>query len=130
MFYDPVQLIFSIMYIYYAENVSKRLVPDLFLLFKKASYEVKASGLQLSFNIFRQPSTWLSIKTFWSRDMLNFDFIEIDLVIVPAPHFVYDFSANMFLLLYSINLRNFNLISGNMCLVIVFSRMWRHKFWN
>ena len=31
--------------------------------FKKALYEVKASGLQLSFNIFRQPSTWHTIKT-------------------------------------------------------------------
>ena len=30
------------------------LVPDLFLLFKKALYEVKASGLQLSFKIFSQ----------------------------------------------------------------------------
>ena len=27
-------------------------IPDLFLFFEKASYEVKASGLQLSFNIF------------------------------------------------------------------------------
>ena len=30
-----------------------RLVPELFLLLKKALYEVKASGLQLSFNIFQ-----------------------------------------------------------------------------
>ena len=36
----------------YAENETGRLVPDLFLFFKKAKYEVKASGLQLSFNIF------------------------------------------------------------------------------
>ena len=35
-----------------AENEVGRLVPDLILLFKKALYEVKASGLQLSFNIF------------------------------------------------------------------------------
>ena len=37
----------------HAENEAGRLVPDLFLFFKKALYEVKASGLQLSFNIFR-----------------------------------------------------------------------------
>ena len=37
----------------YAENEVGRLVPDLFLFFKYASYEVKTSGLQLSFNIFR-----------------------------------------------------------------------------
>ena len=30
-----------------------RLVPDLFLFFKKPLYEVEAIGLQLSFNIFR-----------------------------------------------------------------------------
>ena len=35
-----------------AENEARRLVPDLFLFFKKALYEVKASGLQLRFNIF------------------------------------------------------------------------------
>ena len=37
----------------YAENEPRRLVPDLFLFLKKGSYKVKASGLQLSFNIFR-----------------------------------------------------------------------------
>ena len=35
------------------ENKAWRLVPDLILFFKKALYEVKASGLQRSFNIFR-----------------------------------------------------------------------------
>ena len=35
------------------KNMQKiRLVPSVFFLFKKASYEVKASGLHLSFNIF------------------------------------------------------------------------------
>ena len=29
-----------------------RLVPDLFSFFRKALYEVKISGLQLSFNVF------------------------------------------------------------------------------
>ena len=42
----------------YAENEAGRLVRDLFLFFKKAQDEVKASGMQFSFNIFRQPSTW------------------------------------------------------------------------
>ena len=31
---------------------AERLDPELFLLFKKALYDVKASGLQFSFNIF------------------------------------------------------------------------------
>ena len=35
----------------HTENKAERLVRDLFLFFKKALYEVKASGLQLSFNI-------------------------------------------------------------------------------
>ena len=34
------------------QNETEGLVPDPFLLFKKALYEVKASDLHLSFNIF------------------------------------------------------------------------------
>ena len=37
----------------HAENEAGRLVPELFLFYRKALCEVKASGLQLSFNIFR-----------------------------------------------------------------------------
>ena len=36
----------------HAEKEIGRLVPDLFLFFQKPLYEVKASGLQLNFNIF------------------------------------------------------------------------------
>ena len=36
----------------HAENEVGTLVPDLFLTFNKPLYEVKASGMQLSFNIF------------------------------------------------------------------------------
>ena len=32
----------------YAQNEAGRLVPDLFLVFQKALYQVKTSGLQLS----------------------------------------------------------------------------------
>ena len=32
-------------------------------VFGKALYEIKANGLQLSFNYFRQSSTWQAIKT-------------------------------------------------------------------
>ena len=35
-----------------ADNEAGRLVPDPFLFFKKAYYELSASGLQLSLNIF------------------------------------------------------------------------------
>ena len=37
----------------YAENEAGRLVPDPFLFFQKVYYEVKASCLQLSFNMFQ-----------------------------------------------------------------------------
>ena len=47
----------------HAENQAVRLVSDHFLFFKKVLPEVKASGMQLSFNIFRQPSTWHTINT-------------------------------------------------------------------
>ena len=36
----------------YAENGAGRLVPSVILFFKKALYEVKASGSQLSFKVF------------------------------------------------------------------------------
>ena len=47
----------------HAENRTDKLVPDFFLFFKKPSYEVKASSLELSFNTFRLSSTWDSLKT-------------------------------------------------------------------
>ena len=37
----------------YAENEAGKLVPDSFLIFKKALDQVKESGLQLDFIIFR-----------------------------------------------------------------------------
>ena len=46
------QVIILIFFKNYVENEAERLVPDLFSYFKKALYEVKACGLQLSFNIF------------------------------------------------------------------------------
>ena len=47
----------------YTEHETGRLVPDLFLLFKEALYEVIATGLKLSFNIFPLPSAWHTINT-------------------------------------------------------------------
>ena len=51
----------------HVKNEVGRLVPDLFFLFQKALYEEKASGLQLSFNIFREPSTWHTVKTNYKK---------------------------------------------------------------
>ena len=44
---------------------------------------------------------------YWSRDMLNFNFLDKGLGIVSPAHFVYHFSTKMFLMLYSINWPNF-----------------------
>ena len=77
----------------HAEDETGRLVPDL-LFFKNAVYEVKATGLQLSFSIFQLPSTCHTIKTsynildYWSRDMLNFYFVEKGLGKVSPSYFV------------------------------------------
>ena len=42
----------------YTENETGRLVPDLFLFFKKALFSLKGSDLHLSFNEFLQLLTW------------------------------------------------------------------------
>ena len=39
--------------------------------------------------------------------MLNFNSLEMGLGIVSPPHFVYDFSRKMFVMLYFINSPNF-----------------------
>ena len=57
--------------------------------------------------------------------MRNFDFLDKSLGIVSFPHFVYDFSTKMLLMLYSINWPTFISlpllleILGNMYIAIV-----------
>ena len=100
----------NIIFINHAENGTGRLVPNLVLFFKKVLYEIKGSGLQLSFNIFWLSSTWHRYNKnklyrtlhYWSRDMLDFDFLEKDLGIASPSCFLYDFSRKMLLMLYSI----------------------------
>ena len=46
----------------HVENEAGRLVPDPFWFSKKDFYEVKASVLQLSFNIIDSPSTLQTVK--------------------------------------------------------------------
>ena len=76
-------------------------------VFKKTLYEVNASGLQLSFNIFWYSSAWTYNKNklyktleYSFRDMLNFDFLQIGLRIVSPPHFVYDFCGVSYAMFY------------------------------
>ena len=44
---------------------------------------------------------------YWSRNMLNFEFLDKGLEMVSSVYFVYNFSPNMFLMLYSINWPSF-----------------------
>ena len=64
---------------------------------------------------------------YWSRDMLNFDFLDKSQGIVSPAHFEYYFLTKMFPMLYSINYPNFiawcSLLLGilsNMCIAIFF----------
>ena len=64
---------------------------------------------------------------YWFRDMLNFNFSEKSLGLISPPHFVYDFSRKLFLMLHSINWPNFIFwlsllleILDNMCIAIIF----------
>ena len=62
-----------------------------------------------------------------SRDMLNFNFPEKGLRLGSPPHFLYDFSRKMFLMLYSSNWQNFivclalllEILGGNIYITIV-----------
>ena len=62
------------------KNEAGNIAPDLFLFFKKAFYKVKASGLQLRFNIFlialNLQQKQCKILDHWFRDMLSFNFLE------------------------------------------------------
>ena len=64
---------------------------------------------------------------YWSRDILNFSFLEKGLEIVSPPHFAYDFIRKVFLISYSINWPNFIVwlpliseILGNVYIAIVY----------
>ena len=81
-----------------------------------------STAFNLAYNINKLCKT----LDYWSRAMLNFDFLEKSLGLVSPPHFEYDFSRKIFLILYSINWPNFTVllsllleILGNMCIAIV-----------
>ena len=115
------------------------------LLFKEAWYEVKASGLQLSFNMFWQSSTWHTIKTSYTlSSCMNID-PEICSILVfrkgsgnsISIAFCVWFKKKKFLVLHSINWPNiiawsplhleiYQYVYCN-CLL---TRLSRHKSWN
>ena len=63
------------------ENKTGKLVQDLFLLFSKAFYEIKANGLQLQYisiviNMRCNKNKLYKILGYGSRDMFNLDFFK------------------------------------------------------
>ena len=80
-------------------------IPIFVFVFPKTLYYAIASGLQFTFNRPQLIQTVWNFKN-WSRDMLNFDFLEKWLRIVSPSHFVYDFSRTLFPILYSISWPN------------------------
>ena len=59
----------------------RRLAPDHFLFFKKVLCELKANGLQLSFNHFRQHSNWKTVKRYYFPSAP---------VLGPRPHLLFN----------------------------------------
>ena len=99
-----------------------------FFIFLKSSTWGESKWSAAYFQYISMPSTCHTIKTldYWSRDRLNFIFLEKGLGLVSPPHFEYDFSRKIFLMLHSINWPNFIVwlpllldILGNMCITIV-----------
>ena len=92
---------------------------------QKAQYEVKASGLQLSFNTFRYPSTWHTIKT----NSMRFQTIdpEICSILIFQEKVQVQFLRHILCLIFqekcfSFDILLFDQISLSHCLY--FSRHW------
>ena len=79
-------------------------------------FQYISAGLSFAYNKYRLCWT----LDYWSRDMLYFDFLQKGLAIVSPPHFVYDLSRKMFLMLCSIDWPNF----------IVLMLYFYFTFWN
>ena len=114
------------------ENELRRLVPDLIVFVKSFIYgKCKWCAawfhyISIAHKLAYNKSKLYKTFDHWSRDMVNFEFWEKGLGIVSTPHFVYDFSTEMFLMLHSINSPNFIVwlsslleILGNMCIEVV-----------
>ena len=120
----------------HAKNEVGRLIPDLFLFFEEPLCKVKASGQHLL------------VLIYFSRPQLGhtitFQTVDPEICLVPVfykrslpPHFVYDFSRKMFLMLCFINRPNFIIwlslllvLLGNMCIVIQsrLAMVWNSHF--
>ena len=93
----------------------KQVVCSLFLIY----FDSPQFGIQWKTKLFKT-------LDYWSRNMHIFHFPEKGGGLVSPPHFVYDFAREIFLMLYSINWKNFIVwlsllleILGNICITIV-----------
>ena len=83
-------------------------------------------SLSIVLNLVNNKNKIYKSLEYWSRDMLNFDFLEKGLGIASLSYFGYGFLGKMFLMLYSFNWPNFIAwlplllqISVNMCMAII-----------
>ena len=83
-------------------------------------------SLSIVLNLVNNKNKIYKSLEYWSRDMLNFDFLEKGLGIASLSYFGYGFLGKMFLMLYSFNWPNFIAwlplllqISVNMCIAII-----------
>ena len=107
-----------------------RLDPCLFL-FKKSFIQSKskwsaAQYISIALKVAYNKNKLYKNLDYWSRDVLNFEFLQKGLGVVSPTHFVYDLSRKVFLMLYPINWPNFIVwfpllleILSNMCIAIV-----------
>ena len=97
--------------------------------------------MQLSFtialNLAHYENKLYQTSGYCSRNMFHLVSLDKGLRILFPPHFVYDFSRKMFLMLYYINWPNFIVrfsllleTLGNVYCNCLFPRLLRHKFWN
>ena len=111
----------------YAKNEVGRVVPDVFLFFKKLNTrwkQVVCSLVSIDFDsphLLYSKSKLHNILDYWFKIMFIFHFSEKSLGLVSRPHFVCDFSRKMFLMLHSTNWPN-SVESVSDCLY--FSRYW------
>ena len=110
----------------HAKNEARRLVPDLSLFSKKLYTRQKNQVVSTLFLIhFGRPRVWHIIKTKWSEICSI-----LSLGLASRPHFLYNFSRKIFLMLHSIYWPHFIVwlfllfeILGIMCIEIICCRV-------
>ena len=97
-----------------------------FIWGKSKGFAVLFQSLSIVLNLANNKNKIYKDFEYWSRNMLNIDFLKKGLGIVFPPHFVYDFSRKTFVKLYSIGWPVFIAwlslslkILVNMCIAIV-----------